>query len=93
MYKITNKLNPDADVMSICHFNCIFLFLFFLQLANIQVPFLFKYLVDHLNDSSNFLNVATPESTIITVATALVIGCMFILKNSCSNINNIVVTV
>ncbi|ELU13186.1 hypothetical protein CAPTEDRAFT_149358 [Capitella teleta] len=44
------------------------------KLANVQVPFIFKYLVDHLNEPSNLLNIASPEGTIITTAVALVLG-------------------
>jgi len=47
----------------------------FVQILNVQVPFIFKYLVNHLNDPSEFLTMLTPQNTIITVTTALVLGC------------------
>ena len=47
------------------------------QVVNVQVPFIFKYAVDYLNNSSNWLNMADPTSTILTTATALVIGCKY----------------
>ena len=46
-------------------------------MVNVQVPFIFKYAVDYLNNSSNWLNMADPTSTILTTATALVIGCKY----------------
>ncbi len=49
----------------------------FLQVLNVQVPFLFKYIVDHLNDPNNVLNLSTPSGTIFTVATSLIIGCEY----------------
>jgi len=47
------------------------------QVLNVQVPFIFKHLVDHLNDPSEYLTMLTPQNTIITVATALVLACKF----------------
>jgi len=44
------------------------------KVVNVQVPFLFKYLVDHLNDSSNLLNLTTAPATVITMVTALALG-------------------
>lgn len=43
------------------------------KLVNVQVPFIFKGLVDHLN-SDSLLNLDNPASTIITAATTLVIA-------------------
>ncbi len=51
--------------------------LFSFQLLNVQVPFIFKYIVDYLNDSNNILNLNSPTGTIITLATALVLGCKY----------------
>lgn len=48
---------------------------FIFQVLNVQVPFIFKYLVDCLNNSENLLNLATPQNTIITMASALVLAC------------------
>ena len=48
-----------------------------LQVVNVQVPFLFKYLVDHLNNADNILNLASPQGTLLTMAAALGIGCEF----------------
>ncbi|XP_064627104.1 iron-sulfur clusters transporter ABCB7, mitochondrial-like isoform X2 [Lineus longissimus] len=48
--------------------------LFGSKILNVQVPFLFKYVVDYLNDPNNILSLATPQNTIITMATALLIG-------------------
>ncbi|KAI0228943.1 ATP-binding cassette sub-family B member 7, mitochondrial [Lamellibrachia satsuma] len=44
------------------------------KLVNVQVPFLFKYLVDYLNNPDNLLNLATPQGTILTMAVTLTIG-------------------
>ena len=55
-------------------------FLVMFQVVNIQVPFIFKHLVDHLNDPDNLLNITTPGNTIITVATSLVIGCKHVFS-------------
>jgi len=43
----------------------------------VQVPFLFKYLVDYMNNPDNMLNLATPQGTILTVAATLTIGCEY----------------
>ncbi|KAL5010558.1 hypothetical protein ScPMuIL_012863 [Solemya velum] len=44
------------------------------KVINVQVPFIFKHAVDYLNHPSNWLNVAEAPSTIITVATATLLG-------------------
>ena len=44
------------------------------KIVNVQVPFLFKHLVDHLNDPDNILNLASAQGTLITATTALVLG-------------------
>ncbi|KAL3882272.1 hypothetical protein ACJMK2_028634 [Sinanodonta woodiana] len=44
------------------------------KVLNVQVPFIFKYIVDFLNQPSNWLNLSEPGSTIMTVATAVIIG-------------------
>ncbi|XP_064405109.1 iron-sulfur clusters transporter ABCB7, mitochondrial-like isoform X2 [Halichondria panicea] len=41
------------------------------KLANVQVPFFFKYAVDYFN---NLPSLSTPEGTIITMGTALLLG-------------------
>lgn len=46
------------------------------KLLNVSVPFIFKYSVDYLN-SAGTLNMTTPQDTIITVATSLLLGCKF----------------
>ena len=46
------------------------------KLLNVQVPFIFKSLVDYLNaHTGEMLSLADPVSTVSTYATALVIGC------------------
>ena len=45
---------------------------------NVQVPFFFKYAVDYYN---KLPAISTPEGTIITLGTALLLGCMLISKN------------
>ena len=52
-------------------------FLFCPQILNVQVPFIFKHLVNSLNDPSEYLTMLTAPNTIITVATALVLACKF----------------
>ena len=42
---------------------------------NVQVPFLFKYAVDYYN---KLPSISTPEGTIITLGTALLLGCKYI---------------
>ncbi|PVD28166.1 hypothetical protein C0Q70_10751 [Pomacea canaliculata] len=44
------------------------------KLVNVQVPFIFKYGVDYLNDTSNFLNLADPSNTLFTAGVAIMIG-------------------
>ncbi|PRD26981.1 UNVERIFIED_CONTAM: Abcb7 [Trichonephila clavipes] len=45
------------------------------KLLNIEVPFLFKYTIDYLNSHTGLaLNLETAPSTIVTVATALILG-------------------
>lgn len=51
------------------------MFFSFFQLVNVQVPFIFKYGVDYLNDTSNFLNLADPSNTLFTAGVAIMIGC------------------
>jgi ATP-binding cassette subfamily B (MDR/TAP) protein 7 len=48
-----------------------------------QVPFLFKYAVDYLNGiSGGLINLSTDApTTIISVATALLIGCKFVFSH------------
>lgn len=47
------------------------LFVYHVQVANVGVPFLFKDLVDWLNVGG----FDTPQETIMTFGTALVLGC------------------
>jgi len=42
------------------------------KLMNVQVPFFFKYAVDYFN---KLPPLTTPEGTIITMGTALLLGC------------------
>lgn len=56
-------------------------FILFFQVVNVQIPFLFKHLVDHLNDSSNLLNVASAEGTVLTGATGLVLACTSVVRD------------
>ncbi|XP_052239792.1 iron-sulfur clusters transporter ABCB7, mitochondrial-like [Dreissena polymorpha] len=42
--------------------------------VTVSVPFIFKYAVDFLNESENWLNLDNPASTIITSATAILIA-------------------
>lgn len=46
--------------------------LLYLQLLNIQVPIFFKHIVDHYNALPS---IVTPESTVITMGGALILGC------------------
>lgn len=53
-----------------------FFFLFVLQITNIIVPFMFKYAVDSLNQmSGHMLNLSDAPNTVVTMATAVLIGC------------------
>jgi hypothetical protein len=45
------------------------------KLLNVQVPFFFKYAVDYLGNPVNF---NTPQGTIVTMATALILGCTYV---------------
>lgn len=45
------------------------------KVLNVCVPFIFKYSVDYLNVAGH-LNVDTAASTVTTVATSLLLGCM-----------------
>ncbi|XP_041351479.1 ATP-binding cassette sub-family B member 7, mitochondrial-like [Gigantopelta aegis] len=44
------------------------------KVLNVQVPFVFKYLVDWLNEPNHYLNLENAPATILTVATTLVLG-------------------
>ena len=46
-------------------------YLFFLQMVNVSVPFVFKELIDWLNVGG----FDTPQQTLMTFGTALVVGC------------------
>ena len=52
--------------------NFVYVCVLSLQLLNVQVPFFFKYAVDYFN---KLPSLATPEGTIITLGTALLLGC------------------
>ena len=46
------------------------------KLLNVGVPFLFRGAVDHLNMHMNSpLNMNDPQSTIVTAAFAILVGC------------------
>lgn len=47
-------------------------------MLNVQVPFFFKYAVDYYN---KLPGLATPEGTILTVGTAMLLGCMLLYIN------------
>lgn len=49
--------------------------LFFFQLLNVQVPFLFKYAIDYLNNLDSAALVQTAGGTVFSVLTALLLGC------------------
>uniref|UniRef100_A0A671PQS3 Iron-sulfur clusters transporter ABCB7, mitochondrial n=1 Tax=Sinocyclocheilus anshuiensis TaxID=1608454 RepID=A0A671PQS3_9TELE len=50
-------------------------FLLVLQITNIMVPFMFKYAVDGLNQmSGHMLNLSDAPNTVVTMATAVLIG-------------------
>lgn len=51
---------------------CFFYFAPPVQVMNVQIPFFFKYAVDYYN---KLPSMDTPEGTIITVGTALLLGC------------------
>lgn len=42
-------------------------------MLNVQVPFFFKYAVDYYN---KLPSLTSPEGTILTVGTAMLLGCM-----------------
>ncbi|XP_076444479.1 iron-sulfur clusters transporter ABCB7, mitochondrial-like [Babylonia areolata] len=44
------------------------------KVVNVQVPFIFKYGVDYLNDSNNWLHMSDPSNTLTTAAVAIMIG-------------------
>lgn len=44
------------------------------KVVNVQVPFIFKYGVDYLNDSNNWLTLSDPSSTMITASAAIMIS-------------------
>lgn len=46
------------------------------QAINVCVPFIFKYAVDYLGDSSNFLDLSNPPTAVVTVATGSMLLCM-----------------
>ncbi|XP_060070436.1 iron-sulfur clusters transporter ABCB7, mitochondrial-like [Ylistrum balloti] len=42
--------------------------------VNVQVPFIFKYAIDFLNEPSNLLNMDSAPATVVTSATAILLG-------------------
>lgn len=46
------------------------------QAINVCVPFIFKYAVDYLGDSSNFLDLSIAPTAFVTVATGSMLLCM-----------------
>ena len=42
---------------------------------NVQVPFLFKYAIDYLNDLESAALVQTAGGTVFTALTAILLGC------------------
>ena len=50
---------------------------FHLQLMNVQVPFLFKYAIDYLNNLDAATLVQASGGTVVTVLTALLLGCKY----------------
>ena len=44
---------------------------------NVQVPFLFKYAIDYLNNLDAAALVQASGGTVITVLTALLLGCKY----------------
>lgn len=50
------------------------------QMLNVQVPFFFKYAVDYYN---KLPALTSPEGTILTVGTAMLLGCMYNLCVYC----------
>lgn len=44
------------------------------KMLNVCVPFIFKYSVDYLNAGQS-LTMTTPQDTILTVVTSLLLGC------------------
>lgn len=46
------------------------------QAINVCVPFIFKYAVDYLGDSSNFLDLSNAPTAVVTVATGSMLLCM-----------------
>ena len=45
------------------------------QLMNVQVPFLFKYAIDYLNNLDSAGLVQTAGGTVFTALTAILLGC------------------
>ena len=55
--------------------NVTFIYTLLFQLLNVQVPFLFKYAVDFLNNLDPSTVAQTAGGTTFTVLTALLLGC------------------
>lgn len=50
------------------------------KLINVEVPIIFKHVVDNLNEfTGGALAMTDPTSTIATAVTTLLIGCMYVL--------------
>jgi len=49
------------------------MFLISPQVLNVQVPFLFKYTIDYLNNTP--LVISDAETALVSTATVLILGC------------------
>ena len=83
MWSFATGLTPypfwfKGTSFSATHYNVTFIYTLLLQLLNVQVPFLFKYAVDFLNNLDPSTLAQTAGGTTFTVLTALLLGCKWL---------------
>ena len=77
-FRILHRTDPPGNPQeTISHFIIAkftkMLFVYPFQLMNVQVPFLFKYAVDFLNDTP--LVISDAETAMVSMATIFILGC------------------
>lgn len=67
--------------MSIWSYIWLLYIVIWFQAINVCVPFIFKYAVDYLGDSSNFLDLSNAPTAVVTVATGSMLLCVLLCFN------------
>ena len=83
MWSFATGLTPypfwfEGASFSTARYNVTFIYTLLPQLLNVQVPFLFKYAVDFLNNLDPSTLAQTAGGTTFTILTALLLGCKWL---------------